>query len=898
MIGETVAHYKILDKLGTGGMGIVYLAHDGKLNREVALKFLPESTSVSNDDRERFLQEARAAAGMNHPNVCTIYSIEEFENRDFIVMEYVEGETLSDKISGSPLDLKVIADYAIQIGDALQAAHEKEVVHRDVKPSNIMITKDGRVKVMDFGLAKLKGSLKLTKTSSTVGTLAYMAPEQIQSAPVDARSDIFSFGVVLFEMLTGKLPFRGEYESAMMYSILNEEPINVQEFRPDVPREYSDIVSKALEKEPDLRYQVVKGILADLKRLKRETSRILKPSAVEPPEDQQKTDGKTDDSSEIQEPQEKNPRKLFPLFAVIGILAIIIAAAIFWFKAEKPAAAENIVTVTVFENQTGDPELDQIGSMVAELITQGVGNIETIPVIPVTRLDEKDKNLTGMELVKRSAEITGATTIVTGSYFKQGDDITIIAQISDAEEEKVLSSLEPVNGNAVDPVQAIDEIRQQVMGELVYLLDPEYKDWKNTMNNPPRYDAWKLLDTGNELFSLRRYREAAAYFSRAFKLDNSFYVSLLREAVANLNSGQHYKVDSLVNIVKPHREKLSSYNNLYLDLQFARLEGNLIKCYEISKSTSELSLRKFDNYNVGLYAYRINDPVEAVDAFSREDTTAQFFKNWFAYWSRYGIALHMKGDHETELLIAEKACRLFNGQIRALNLKIYALAAMGRIEELDAALQESYSWTAAGGSPAGSYKRAAWTLWAKGYKEKAREYGEKAIEFYRSLTQEQVLSYNLRGAIFEGLFLSVAWDDGTPSQTDQDNIPQNIPLTPVREERLAMMGELSESVLRDNPTSMLAHLNRGFYYALSGDVEGAREMYDWLGNLDRPYTRGRNIYYQAMIASVLNEKEQAVNLLRSAFRNGEAYGLGQLYFPEFENLRDYPPFIEFMKPRK
>src|SRR6267154_4578178 len=220
MIGETISHYKILEKLGEGGMGIVYKAQDTKLDRIVALKFLPQHLTANDAEKARFLQEARAAATLNHPHVCTIYRIDEHEGQQFIEMEYVDGQTLRKKIPLQKLD--DVLYYALQIGEALSEAHKKGIVHRDVKAENIMVNANNQIKVMDFGLAKLKGSLKLTRTSSTVGTLAYMAPEQIQGGEVDQRSDIFSFGVVLFEMLTGSLPFRGEHEAAMMYSILNE----------------------------------------------------------------------------------------------------------------------------------------------------------------------------------------------------------------------------------------------------------------------------------------------------------------------------------------------------------------------------------------------------------------------------------------------------------------------------------------------------------------------------------------------------------------------------------------------------------------------------------------------------------------------------------------------------
>ncbi|KPK95597.1 hypothetical protein AMJ80_04720, partial [bacterium SM23_31] len=204
MIGETILHYKIVKKIGEGGMGVVYKAQDTKLDRIVALKFLPKHLTAGETERARFLQEARAASALNHPNVCVVHDIMEHEGYEFIVMEYIDGVTLRKKLQDAPLKLKDAVHYAVQIGDALQAAHDKGIVHRDVKTENIMITSANQVKVMDFGLAKLKGALKLTKPSSTVGTLAYMSPEQIRGEETDNRSDIFSFGVVVYEMLTCK----------------------------------------------------------------------------------------------------------------------------------------------------------------------------------------------------------------------------------------------------------------------------------------------------------------------------------------------------------------------------------------------------------------------------------------------------------------------------------------------------------------------------------------------------------------------------------------------------------------------------------------------------------------------------------------------------------------------
>jgi len=269
MMGKTISHYKILEKLGEGGMGVVYKAEDLKLKRMVAIKFLPRSLSIHGEERERFTMEAQAASALNHPNVAVIYEIDEAEGETFIVMEYVDGKTLREAKQG--LSIRQVADIGIQIAEGLAAAHEKGIVHRDVKAENIMLRKDGRVQVMDFGLAKLRGVSKLTKMGSTIGTIGYMSPEQAQGVETDQRTDIFSFGVLLFELLTGQMPFNGSHEAAVMYEIINVDPPAISDLRHDVEPELERIIMKCLEKDREERYHSVKDVSVDLKHFKRDS---------------------------------------------------------------------------------------------------------------------------------------------------------------------------------------------------------------------------------------------------------------------------------------------------------------------------------------------------------------------------------------------------------------------------------------------------------------------------------------------------------------------------------------------------------------------------------------------------------------------------------------------------
>ena len=313
MIGKIISHYKLLEKLGGGGMGVVYKAEDTKLKRTVAIKFLPPDLIRDDEAKVRFIQEAQAASALEHNNICTIHEVDETEDGQlFIVMTCYEGDTLKKTIEKGPLAIEDAIRIALQIAKGLSKAHEKGIVHRDVKPANIMITDDGVAKILDFGLAKLTGQTRITKTATTMGTVAYMSPEQSRGETVDQRTDIWSLGVVSYQMLTGQLPFRGEYEQAVIYSILNDDPESINNLRTDIPEELQKVVQKSLQKDPEKRYQKVGEIVGVLEELKR----------------------KFDSGQRVTPEQKKEHRRKRKMYAyialVVFIVSILAVASLFW----------------------------------------------------------------------------------------------------------------------------------------------------------------------------------------------------------------------------------------------------------------------------------------------------------------------------------------------------------------------------------------------------------------------------------------------------------------------------------------------------------------------------------------------------------------------------------------
>jgi serine/threonine protein kinase len=839
MIGSTISHYKILTKLDEGGMGVVYLAEDTKLQRKVALKFIPPELDHLPETRKTLIEEAQAASSLEHTNICNIFEIGETESgQAFIVMSYYEGETLRSKIDKETLDQNSIIDISIQVLEGLTRVHESGIIHKDLKPSNIFITHRDEVKILDFGITQMAAIKKSAKDGKTFGTAAYMSPEQMKGETIDPRSDIWSFGIILYEMLTGKTPFEGGKEKATLYFTMGGESEHKLDLNINIPQGFSEILYKILEKDPDKRYQRAEEISADLQRLKKESSEAAEGAP---------SFGSTSSSN----------RSRIPLIIASAVVIIILAVASYMFWPREKELPR--VIVTNFENRTGEDSLDHISKTAADYITFGLRQSGMLSIFPPEDLISFGDYLPQSERIDQLEEKLDVNIIIIGSYSKQGENLSYNVNIIESN-RGIIQSL-TING-PVDNEKPLEEILQKVKGVLALEINPDLIEFADR-NRPIKFDALRAY---SENFS--HVSRAGLYgFLKAYEIDSTFHSAILGAAQTYLNFGEFSEADTILNRLNKIWDELSDIERLDFNGLQAQKKGNwishLFNMREAAKLNPDYDLAVAQSARFSNYLQ------ESINAYKQYVENSSDNEAWLAIRD-IRIPYHMLEKHEEELEVIEHWVEIrtrAKGNIRYYQYKAAALSALGRTKEVEELVDRCFNLESRGEfTPGSAIRDAALELRAHGYKDVSHRILKKGINWYKPrVTGEN--RYDLAML----LYYDEQWEEAKT---------------------------IIDSLIAENPDNRIYNGRLGCIYTRMGNHDEAKQKSEWLGNMEYEYRKYRPIIWQARIAALLGDKEQAVEYLRDAYKKGLSYGMSLHRDLDLESLRGYAPFEEFMQPKK